>query len=137
MNERQISTSTTQRAGPREHVLNVMDEPRRAGDNDRVRAAHRAREQVGYAEAADGEHLLESFPEARRGGGVVVLEASGDALRDALASSPVGVVERLGKAAVGHLREVVGKVVANVAPLVENTPLDDGVLAEYSLHAGG
>jgi hypothetical protein len=27
MDERQITTSTTQRAGPREHVLNVMDKP--------------------------------------------------------------------------------------------------------------
>ena len=36
MDERQITTSTTQRTGPREHVLNVMDKSRTAGDNDRV-----------------------------------------------------------------------------------------------------
>ena len=37
MDEWQITTSTTQRTGLREHVLNVMDKPRTAGDNDWVR----------------------------------------------------------------------------------------------------
>jgi hypothetical protein len=36
MDEQQIITSTTQRTGPREHVLNVMDKSRTAGDNDRI-----------------------------------------------------------------------------------------------------
>jgi hypothetical protein len=41
MDEWQITTSTTQRTGLREHVLNVMDKPRTAGDNDRVRPINR------------------------------------------------------------------------------------------------
>ena len=36
MDEWQITTSTTQRTGLREHVLNVMDKPRTAGDNYRI-----------------------------------------------------------------------------------------------------
>jgi hypothetical protein len=42
MDERQIITSAAQRAGPREHVLNVMDKSRTAGDNDGVRRAKRS-----------------------------------------------------------------------------------------------
>jgi hypothetical protein len=42
MDEQQIITSTTQRTGPREHVLNVMDKSRTAGDNDGVRRSKRS-----------------------------------------------------------------------------------------------
>jgi hypothetical protein len=61
MDMRQITMSTTPIAVPPEHVLNVMDKPKTAGDNDGICRAQCACQRGCDAEASDGERLGQPF----------------------------------------------------------------------------
>jgi hypothetical protein len=61
MDMRQITMSTTPIAVPPEHVLNVMDKPKTAGDNDGICGTQRACQRGGDAQAGDRERLGQSF----------------------------------------------------------------------------
>ena len=78
MDEQQIITSTTQRTGPREHVLNVMDKSRTAGDNDGIRRAKRSRKCRRNLERHHGERLAKSLAKAPRRAGMVLLQLAGE-----------------------------------------------------------
>jgi hypothetical protein len=97
MDERKITTSSTQIPGANAPVANVHDTRRTAGDNDRVRRAQRPCQGGRHAQPQDGQRLGHALPQAGGGTGVGLAELAGK-----LGQLGPGLQHRLGVAGLPH-----------------------------------